>query len=311
MRRLEGLRFLFVTGKGGVGKSTIAAALGLRAARLGQKTLVVAATGTNQLGRLFQLPVSTRPERVEKNLFVATIDPEEAMKEYVEATLGSRLLADALFHPKFSRGFLHGIPGLAPWALLGKAWYYSQTGRAGPALPEAPFDCVVFDAPSTGDGTDLLRLPRVIGDLTPLGRFKKDAEDCWATLQNPDESALVPVTLPADLPVTETLELLSLVRRDLGLPLGPLVVNQTSERFFDADLAEKISKISMESLPEDERSIWRAAERRLLREREESAQLARVEELGLPTVFIPHFIPPPRGLPGLAEIARCFQDPGA
>ena len=90
-----------------------------------------------------------------------------------------------------------------------------------------------------------------------------------------------------------------------------LVVNQTSERFFDADLAEKISKISMESLPEDERSIWRAAERRLLREREESAQLARLEELGLPTVFIPHFIPPPRGLPGLAEIARCFQDPGA
>lgn len=309
MESTKGLRFLFVTGKGGTGKSTIAAALGLRAAAEGRKTLVVAPSGTARLGGLFGLEVSTRPTRVAQNLFVASIDAEGAMREYVEALLSSRLLTDALFHQKFSRGFLHGIPGLRSWALLGKAWFYSQRDRSGPALPEAPFDTVVLDAPSTGDSTDLLRVPSVVSDLMPVGPFRKDADDCAAFLRDPRSTRVVAVTLPEDLPVTESLEIVRVVRDDLRLPLAPLVVNQLRPNLFTDSLRERLKNFNTrgESADERVRSTFRAAHGRAVLEGEQALQMARLEALGLPLVRVPRLETPPEDVAGLGAIVDALE----
>lgn len=303
MKAGSAIRFLFVTGKGGVGKSTVALALGLSLASRGRKTLVVAASGSTQLTHLVGRAITTTPVEVAPRLFSAFIDPEEAMREYVESALHSRWLSDALFHRKFSRGFLYGIPGLRPWALLGKAWYYSEKERSGPSLPEAPFDTVIVDAPATGDSTDLLRVPRIITEVAPLGRLRRDAEACWTMLRDPRQTRIVAVTLPEDLPVTETCELVAVVREELGLPLGPLVVNQRSPELLSARLREKLSSLDRESLEPEVRSVFRAAERRALREQSEETELVRLRGLGLPLLEIPRFSAPPQGISGLTDFA--------
>jgi len=308
------IRFLFVTGKGGVGKTTVAAALGFALAKQGRKTLVVAGSGTAQLGRILEQKITTTPVAVAPFLYAAVIDAEQAMREYVESAVGSRLVADAVFHEKFSKGFLYGIPGLRAWALLGKAWYFSTSERGGPPLPHAPFDTVILDAPATGDSTDLLRVPRIITELAPFGRLKKDAEDCWQMLRDSTRSAIVPVTLPEELPVTETQELVAVVRDDLALPLGPLVVNQSSLPVLSAQARQKLAHLDPSladfSLPNTAegaepavRSVLLSGQRRALRENREQEQLDRLSRLGLQICRVPRLPLPPQGISGMSEVA--------
>ena len=309
MSAATAIRFLFVTGKGGVGKTTVAAALALGFSRLGRKTLVVAGSGTSQLGRALATNVTTRPAEVAPGLHAALIDPEEAMREYVESAVGSKLVTDALFHQKFSGGFLHGIPGLRAWALLGKAWHYGNRSDSGPALVGAPYDIVILDAPATGDSTDLLRVPRIITELAPFGRLKKDAEDCWAMLTDPRQSAIVAVTLPEELPVTETTELIAVVRKDLGLPLGPLVVNQCSPPLLSLEARHKLARASVEDDDPAVRSALLSGQRRALREESEEQEVSRLSALGLELCRVPRLAQRPSGISGLAEVLEHLQGP--
>lgn len=308
MQRFDGLRFLFITGKGGVGKSTLAAACGLSLAQRGKKTLVVSARGPGPWEAGTGAQLVTTPRRVANNLYVVRIEPEEAMQEYVQEVVGSRLVAESLFKQKVSRGFLTGIPGLSAWALLGKAWYYGQPQRPRAALPEAPFDVVVLDAPATGDSTDLLRVPRVIAEMAPPGRLRRDAEACWEMLRDPRQTALFPVTLLEELPVTETLELLAVVREDLQLPVGALFVNQTRAELLPEEVRNKVLQVELEQLPPTERSTWEAARFTALREQQALRERERLVASGVHLVEIPFLGDSPQGVARLSEIVQFLEN---
>jgi len=232
---LTDLQFLFVTGKGGVGKSTCAGLLGVHAANRGRHALVVLPQTSHNTPSLFGRSLTTDPQVVYQtehgSLSLVVVDPESAMREYCSHVLHSQMLTNALFHPKVAGGFLLGIPGLSDWALLGKSWAFTPSGTFALPKNQRRHDVVIFDAPASGDGTKMLKVPHVILDLTALdssspGRLRDDARLCEEMLSDARRSAVLLVTLAEDLAITETEENLRYITDELGFPVGSLVLNR-------------------------------------------------------------------------------------
>ncbi len=314
MQRLTGLKFLYITGKGGVGKSTVAAAVSCALAQQGNRVLLAYEAEALGQGRLLGVQKSPHVQEVLPNLWAVAIEPELSMQEYAESILRSRRVASALFQNQVAKGFLSGVPGLSAWAFLGKAWFYAEPSAQGPER-EVNVDTVVVDAPATGDSTDILRVPTIIQDLAPRGRLRRDAELCSEMLHDPQRMAVLPVTLLEELPVTETEELVKVVRQELRMPLGPLIINQTRETLFSEVDRGKLAgwledSPAQESCGNLERFISLAA-RRASAEHQALDLLPRLESLELPQLWLPHLRPEPQGRSGLASLARALAPPAS
>lgn len=278
-------RFLFVTGKGGVGKTTVAAALARRLSARGRRVLVAETSAKEHLSRLFdraQLP--TRIEELEPNLFGVLLDLDVALHEYGALVLKSERLAGALFDSKLVRGFFRGAPGLKEWAMLGKAWYHSTELRSD-GSPR--FDTVILDAPATGHGLDMLRVPKTIIELSAPGVLRSDAERAWTQFQDPRQSGVVVVTLPEEMPVNESLQLCSGVRRELGLPLTALIVNQVVDVLFDETQRRRLMALAEPHDSTPAALALGAAIRRAAREQVQAESIARLGVLGLTPLRLP------------------------
>ena len=306
-RSLDGLRFLYVTGKGGVGKSTLAAGLATYLAARGRRVLLVFEHGSLGQERLLGRSIELSPLRLGPNFHACAIEPESSMREYAESVLKSARLADALFHAKAARGFLHGIPGLSAWAFLGKAWYFAEPSADGPALGAPEVDTVIVDGPATGDSTDMLRVPRVIREVAPKGRLRRDADACYDMLRDPTRTSVLVVTTLDDLPVTETVALVRAIREDLEIPLGPLFVNQVQKDLFSPEDRARLADRQSEAGNKDaiERVISLAS-RRARSEVQANLGRARLQELELPLWEIPLLAPEPQGPAGLEALAAAL-----
>ncbi len=262
-------RFLFVTGKGGVGKTTASVALARAIAENGRRVLLTVTEPVQvpSLLGLSELPSEVTP--VDERLSVCLLQPEAALRQYGELVLHSRRLHRALFENRYSRSFLAAIPGLYPWALLGKAWFHaSHDTPGGPAR----FDCVVFDAPATGHGLEMLRVPKVISEAATPGILKRDADAAWRMFQDHEQTGVVVVTLPEELPVQESLELTEEIEQ-LGLRVSDVVVNAERTALLDAgDLRFLEERLA----PGECRALVDLVDQRLLIERTQEEQLQRL-----------------------------------
>jgi anion-transporting ArsA/GET3 family ATPase len=305
---LTDLQFLYVTGKGGVGKSTIAAVLGLHAARRGLRTLVVVPQTSHNTPSLFGHTLSTEPQTVTGNLSAVRVSPDEAMREYCRQVLHSQTLTNALFHPKVAGGFLAGIPGLTDWALLGKSWAWTRSGTFALPKNQQRYDLVIFDAPASGDGTKMLKVPQVILDLSPQGRLRDDAAACLQMLGDPKRSSVLLVTLAEDFAITETEENLLLLA-ELKLPVGPILVNRVLEprlRREDIPLLHQLTAQLSSSAPteqdRDALALVRAGLRYAGRWDAQQKQLARLRSRPGSDIEIPEIIDDFDKLPALSQL---------
>jgi anion-transporting ArsA/GET3 family ATPase len=306
MPDLDRRRFLFVTGKGGVGKTTICAALALALADAGRRVLVAvmgAKEGVSSL--LGRPPLGTDITELAPRIYGVALSPGPAIREYGQMKLKSRMLAGAIFENRFVQSFFAGAPGLKEWALLGKAWYHSTETVDG-----APrFDTVLFDAPSTGHGLDMLRVPKVILDLAPPGILRADAERAWHMFQDPSQAGSIVVTLPEELPVNETEELVQALRGELELPIAALVVNGVRRQIFAPDeralLSKLVPKLPFGSAPGE--AALAAGVRRAERERSQAENLARLHALALPEVELPWLLGGASNREALAGIQEHFR----
>lgn len=222
-KAIEGRRFLFLTGKGGVGKTTATAALALVLASQGKRVLCAMCQAKDRLSTLLEgPPIGEEIVSVRKNIHAVNIRPEAALREYGLMVLRLRALHRAVFDNQLVASFFRATPGLYEWAMLGKAWFHT-TERLPDGSPR--FDVVLFDAPSTGHALDMLRGPKVIVDVAPAGLLRREAIKAWSMFADEAQSGVVLVTLPEEMPVTETFDLFEALDQELGLPIAQVIVN--------------------------------------------------------------------------------------
>lgn len=279
-------RFLFVTGKGGVGKTTVVATLAERFARQGKRVLVAETSAKEHLSGLFgRSTLPTQITELSPRLFGVLLDADVALKEYGALVLKSERLVGALFDNKLVRGFFHGAPGLKEWAALGKTWYHSTETLADGS---ARFDVVILDAPATGHGLDMLRVPKTIVELSPPGVLRTDAERAWTQFRDPAQSGVVVVTLPEEMPVNESLELCGALQNELGLPLSAIVVNQVVPQLFDSANRDALALLEEPTDSDPAVLALAAGIRRAAREKIQAESLERLRALPAPQLRLPY-----------------------
>jgi anion-transporting ArsA/GET3 family ATPase len=200
--------------------------------------------------------------------------------------LRSRLAYTPLFENKYVTNFFEAVPGLREWAVLGRSWYL-----ANETLPDGSrrFDVVLLDAPATGHALDMLAVPKVIIDVAPSGTLRRDAELAWNMLHDPSESGIVVVTLPEELPLTETLELEQRLKESYRLPISGLVVNGCRVPLLSKREAELLGRMSDLLVPTSTLNLAQLAARRAMRERVQAHNLARLDKLTPPRVLLPMY----------------------
>ncbi len=204
MSTLSDRRFLIVTGKGGVGKTTVSAAQARAIAAKGKRVLVAMCNARERLSAMLGSDlIGSDVVGVAPNIWAVNMDPEKALEEYGVLMLHSKALYKTLFDNRYVRSFLAAVPGMHEWAMLGKAWWHTTEKRPDGSWM---YDVVILDAPATGHGLDMLRVPKVIMDVVPPGLLRRDAERAVEMFRDPKTCAVVLVTLPEEMPTSETIE---------------------------------------------------------------------------------------------------------
>jgi anion-transporting ArsA/GET3 family ATPase len=285
MSTLADKRFVLVTGKGGVGKTTVCAAEAVALAAKGKRVLVAMCNAKERLSEMFGVaPIGPTVVPVGTDIWAVNMQPEKALEEYGILVLHSRALYKTLFDNAYVRTFLRAVPGMQEWAMLGKAWWHT-TER----LPDGTFkyDVVILDAPATGHGLDMLRVPKVILDVVPPGLLRRDAERAWALFQDGNTSAIVLVTLPEEMPTTETIELAAALK-ELGLPIGRVVVNAVLPPLFSREERDALDVLPQFDIGTAGDAAIAAARDRATRERLQADSMGRLaRDLPVAPAFLP------------------------
>jgi len=228
-------RFVIVAGKGGVGKSTACAALGLAAARRGLRTIIAELDTREKVPLLFgKEPGGYRTQEVTENLYSINIQPDPALREYGLMKLRYERLYKIVFENEAMKKLLKVIPGMKELFLLGKAF---NLEREVDHTGKPRWDMIIVDAPATGHGVSLLRLPQVILEVIKTGPMADEVRQMKRLLEDPDRTVINLVTLAEEMPVRETLELQKQVDSILHISKGFLLVNQVWPNALpDADL---------------------------------------------------------------------------
>ena len=232
-------RLVFVTGKGGVGKTTVAAALGLAAARAGKRTIVCEVARQERMSRAFHREgVGPNEAELADDLYAISIDPQRALEEYLEDQLGSRRLAHLMFGNRIFDYFIAATPGARELTSIGKVWELAQLERRNRRA--APYDLVILDAPASGHGIGMLETPRVFRDAVRVGTIHRQAGQIHSFLTDPARTAVVAVALPEEMPVNETVETQERLDNEMGIKLDQVIVNAVLPERFTNEEAEAI-----------------------------------------------------------------------
>src|SRR5262249_17759571 len=229
-------RLLMISGKGGVGKTTVAAAIGLLAASRGLRAIVVEVGDQARLPALFgvaraQPGVETK---LQDRLWSVSIDPERALLEWLQA-LGGRVPGRVLASSGTFQYFAAAAPGAKELVSMVKIWELTQAERW--RRRAAGYHLVVVDAPATGHALGLLNSPRTFGAIARVGPIAAQAQHVRELLSDPDRSGYLAVAQGTEMAVTETLEFQDGLRRQLGRGLHAVVLNAIlPQRFTAAEL---------------------------------------------------------------------------
>jgi anion-transporting ArsA/GET3 family ATPase len=281
---------LVVTGKGGVGKTTLASALGLLAAERGLRTIVVEVGEQSRLPLLFGVPV---PEpgsetELEQNLSSMSIDLDRALLEWLQS-LGGRVSGRVLASSSTFQYFAAAAPGAKELVSMVKIWELTQgRRRRGRGRSGNGYDLVVLDAPATGHALGMLDSPRTFGAIARVGPIAGQAERLRELLADPARSSYLAVAQGTEMAITETLELQEKLADQLGRELHAVVVNGMLPQRFTAPELRQIAALGESSTAtKTARAAIAAAQAVSERARFQHNQLARLRRRHFDVIGVP------------------------
>jgi anion-transporting ArsA/GET3 family ATPase len=225
-------RLIYVTGKGGAGKTTVALALALAASDAGRRVCVVEVGGQARVAETYGRPAREDggEQELSAGLWTLTIDPEAAVREWFSSLL-SRPLADVLVRSGTFAAFARAAPGARELTAAAKIADLVADRRWSGA---PPYDLAIVDAPSSGHGVGMLRAPATFAEIERAGPLGRQAASIRDLLADERRTGVVAVAEPAEMSVTEALEL----EAGIGAPVAAIVANGVlARRFTRAELA--------------------------------------------------------------------------
>jgi anion-transporting ArsA/GET3 family ATPase len=216
-------QLLVVTGKGGVGKSAIAATLGRLLARWGRRTLVLEVDPRESLHHLFDRePSGGDILTIASGLYLQNLRPREVLDAVVEEQLKIDALSRRVLASPIYKHFAEGFPGFKELAVLGHALRLIR----GLGRRNAPkIDTVILDAPATGHGVSLMAAPSLVAESIEHGPFGRMAGELAAFVNDPERCGVTVVALAEEMPVQEAIELLEVLDQRLGRVPDTVIVN--------------------------------------------------------------------------------------
>ncbi len=296
-------RVVFVTGKGGVGKTTVAVGLGLRAAAEGKRTIVCEVSSQENASRMFEhTEVGFHEVEMEENLWSISIDPDESMREYVLLQLKVRAMRDMLFRSRIFNYLAAATPGLKELVTIGKIWELAQLDRK--VKSGRKYDLVIVDAPATGHGIGFLQTPRTFAAIARVGPIHSQAQQLDRLITDRDHTGVAIVALPEEMPVNESAALEHDLRTDVGVAVDRVYMNGLYPERFSGEEAERLAALAA---GEDGgvRSAARAGLSEHNRARSQRAQLARLRRrVQAPVKTLPFLFEPDLGVEGARRLSR-------
>ena len=228
-------RLLIVGGKGGTGKSSVAAALAELSAFRGGRTLLISADGSPGAAGMFGVTPEHEAVETQRNLSVLQIESKASLREFVGLQLGPLGAIGKPVANAFSF-VAEAAPGVSELLLVGK---YAHEARSG------DWDLVVVDAASSGHLLGELAAPQNVGEIAPVGRLARETGWVVALLADPEITGVVNVTLAEEVPVSETLDFVDRLHTETPARLAAVVVNRTRPQLYArarrAELAELLA----------------------------------------------------------------------
>lgn len=304
-------RLLVVAGKGGVGKTTVACALALEAARAGKRTVVAEVDGSGRAAALLGAePLAIGESReLRPNLHVLAVDGKASLQEYLGMIIPIKRLLDAVFTSRIYNYFVAAAPGLKELMTIGKIWYEAE--RIDDTSGGRRWDLVILDAPATGHSVQYLRMPQAAHDAFGAGLVARESQRVIDLLTDPQRTAINLVTTAEEMPVNETIEMHRQLCDELRLPPGFLFVNRLHRAEFERADVERVEAGRASIRQREDRTLLQEVLRRAREELGWSEinawYLRRLrKEIDMPLVEIPHLFAEEFGVDQVRQIAGCM-----
>ena len=304
-------KLLFVTGKGGVGKSTIAAALGVLGAQLGKRTLVGEVDAKGNLSDFFETkPTGYEPREVQPNLFAMSMSTEASLKEYLTIQLRIPLLARLGVLARTFDFVANAAPGVKEIVTVGKFVWEVDRGT---------YDLIVVDAAATGHIVGQLSAPQAINELIQMGPVREQTGWMLDILNDPARTGVVIVAAPEEMPVNETIELSERLREATDVDLAAVIVNRVLPELFGRGEAEVFERLRRPEKVKELAAavgggrvepVLDAAELAVTLRRTRAGHLTRLRERlpdDLPLLYVPYQFSRSHGLRTTHQIAEALS----
>ena len=285
------LRLVFVTGKGGVGKTTVAAGLAQLAAERGKRVLVCEVDAKGDVTSLFEAPPTDfTPREIAPGVWSMSMDTEASLREYLKLQLRIPVVGRIGPLAKAFDFVATAAPGVREILTVGKLCW---------EVKERHYDLVVVDAPASGHIIGQLAAPQAINDLVKVGLIRSQTDWMLDILSDPGQTGLIAVCTPEEMPMSETLELEQRVRDETTVRMSAVVVNrvlpelfgQREEEVFEQLRAPETERVLSERAGGPVAPVLEAARLVVTMRRTRSAHLQRLQaELpeGMPVLLLPY-----------------------